>query len=203
MIAHLAGRLLDSDGETAVVEVAGVGYQVWVSGATLAALPAVGAEVRLHVHSHFVKDEPIRLYGFIDADERRLFQTLIAVQGVGPRVGLAILAGLPQDELVRAISGSDVARLTQIKGVGRKIAERLALELREKIVTLPAARALPAAAVPAQGRGVPPGPLGDVYGALVQLGFKPGEIEPVLERLDAARPVAKLVREALGALGRK
>ena len=86
MIAHLRGRLIDNDGEAVVVEVGGVGYQVLPSAATLAALPAVGADVELHVHSHFVSDEPIRLYGFADAGERRLFQTLLSVQGVGPRV---------------------------------------------------------------------------------------------------------------------
>jgi holliday junction DNA helicase RuvA len=202
VIAFLHGRLLDSDGETVVVGVGGVGYQVFVSAATLGALPPVGGDVQLQVHSHFVKDEPIRLYGFADTDERRLFQTLIGVQGVGPRVALAILAGLLPDELVRAISTGDVARLTQVKGVGRKIAERLALELREKILTLRAARTLPAAAQ-APARGVPRGPLGDVHGALVQLGFKPNEFETLLEDMDPKRPVAELVREALGALGRK
>jgi Holliday junction DNA helicase RuvA len=201
VIAFLHGRLLDSDGDAVVVGVGGVGYQVLVSAATAGALPAPGAEVQLHVHSHFVKDEPIRLYGFADTDERRLFQTLIGVQGVGPRVALAILAGLPPDELVLAISRGDVPRLTQVKGVGRKIAERLALELREKILTLRTARPLPAAAVPA--RGVPRGPLGDVHGALVQLGFKASEFEDLLEGMDPSRPVAELVREALGALGRK
>jgi len=118
-----ARHLAENDGDTIVVDVAGVGYQVWISGATLGVLPPVGGELRLHVHSHFIKDEPLRLYGFADADERRLFQTLIDVQGVGPRVALAILVGLPAGELVRAIAGGDVARLTQIKGVGRKIAD--------------------------------------------------------------------------------
>ncbi|HVR62304.1 MAG TPA: Holliday junction branch migration protein RuvA, partial [Polyangia bacterium] len=140
MIASLRGRLAEHDVETALVEVAGVGYQVLISGATVGALPAVGSEVFLHVHSHFVKDEPLRLYGFADAAERGLFQTLLSVQGVGPRVALAILAGLPPAELVRAISKGDVNRLTQIKGVGRKIAERLSLELREKIAALPIGR---------------------------------------------------------------
>jgi Holliday junction DNA helicase RuvA len=205
VIAHLRGQLLESDGDQVVVDVAGVGYQALVSAATVGALPAVGAEVRLHVHSHFVKDEPLRLYGFADAEERRLFQTLIGVQGVGPRVALAILAGMAADDLVRAISAGDVGRLTQIKGVGRKIAERLCLELREKIVALPAARAVapaPAATSAAAG-GAPTGPLGDVYGALTQLGFKPAEIEPLVEAMDPARPTADLVREALAALRRK
>jgi Holliday junction DNA helicase RuvA len=205
VIAQLRGHLVESDGDAVVVDVAGVGYQALVSAATAAALPPPGAEVRLHVHSHFVKDEPIRLYGFADPDERRLFQTLIGVQGVGPRVALAILAGMAPEDLVRAISAGDIARLTQVKGVGRKIAERLALELRDKIAALPApasARAAPSPDTAVQG-GAPQGPLGDVYGALVQLGFKPAEFESLLETMDPARPTADLVRSALSALRRK
>src|SRR6185295_729502 len=125
VIARLRGRLAESDGDAIVIDVGGVGYLVAISAATLSAIPAVGDEVELHVHSHFVADEPLRLYGFSEPGERRLFQTLLGVQGVGPRVALAILAGLPPAELVRAVSSGDVARLTQIKGVGRKIAERL------------------------------------------------------------------------------
>lgn len=203
MIAHLRGQLIENDGDTIVIDVAGVGYQVWISSATLGSLPPVGAELRLHVHSHFIKDEPLRLYGFADADERRLFQTLLDVQGVGPRVALAILAGLPPGELVRAIAGGDVARLTQIKGVGRKIAERLTVELREKITTLPAGRggAVPLPQ-PARAAG-PSGPLGDVYGALIALGFRPNEFEVLLNDMDAARPTADLVKQALAALRRR
>jgi Holliday junction DNA helicase RuvA len=202
VIASLRGTLRDNDGETVVVEVVGVGYQVFVSAAALGALPATGAEVFLHVHSHFVTDEPIRLYGFMDTAERGLFQTLIDVQGVGPRVALAILAGLPPEELVRAISQGDVARLTQIKGVGRKIAERLALELRDKITALPVGRAT-AAAPTSTLPGAPTGPLGEVYGALLHAGYKPGEFAALVEKMDAKRPVPDLLREALGALRRK
>jgi Holliday junction DNA helicase RuvA len=201
VIASLRGTLLENDGETVVVEVGGIGYQVFVSAAALGALPARGSDVFLHVHSHFMKDEPIRLYGFMDAAERGLFQTLLDVQGVGPRVALAILAGLPPTELVLAISKGDVARLTQIKGVGRKIAERLALELREKINSVPLGGALPelAPATP----GVPTGPLGEVYGALLHAGYKPNEFAALVEKMDAKRPVPDLLREALAALRRK
>ena len=203
MIAFLRGTLLDHDGETAVVDVGGVGYQVTVSAATAAALPATGGEVRLHVHAHFVQDEPLRLYGFAGAGERQLFRTLIEVQGVSPRIALAMLAALEADELVRAIATGDVGRLTQVKGVGRKIAERMALELREKILTVPTGRG-PAEGVAAAASGrVPSGPLGDVYGALTQLGYKPGELEPLLEKMDPARPVPDLLREALSALRRQ
>jgi Holliday junction DNA helicase RuvA len=203
MISFLRGRVMEADGEAAVLDVAGVGYQVLVSASTAAVLglSAAGGETHLFVHTHFVKDEPLRLYGFSDLGERRLFQTLIGVQGVGPRVALAILAGMAAGDVVRAIATGDIPRLTQIKGVGRKTAERLALELREKILTLPAGQELATASRPAPS-DVPRGPLGDVYGALVQLGYKPAEIEPLLDRLDPARPVADLVREALGALRR-
>lgn len=202
MIAFLRGRLLEADGESAVLDVAGVGYQVLVSASTAAALSLLPPEAttQVHVHAHFVKDEPLRLYGFSERGERTLFQTLIGVQGVGPRVALAILAGIDAAELVRAIAMGDVTRLTQVKGVGRKTAERLALELREKILTVQTGKAV--ALEPA--RGAPPaGPLGDVYGALVQLGYKPGEIDPLLERLDPAQPVPDLIRQALSALRRQ
>jgi Holliday junction DNA helicase RuvA len=204
MIAFLRGRLLEADGESAVLDVAGVGYQVLVSASTAAALSMLPAEAttQLHVHAHFVKDEPLRLYGFAERGERTLFQTLIGVQGVGPRVALAILAGIDAAELVRAIAMGDVTRLTQVKGVGRKTAERLALELREKILSVQTGKAV--ALEPTPARGAPPaGPLGDVYGALVQLGYKPGEIDPLLERLDPAQAVPDLVRQALSALRRQ
>jgi len=202
VIAFLRGLVLESDAESAVLDVAGVGYQVLVSAGTAAVLPAVGAETSLYVHTHFVKDEPLRLYGFADAGERRLFQTLIDVQGVGPRVALAILAGLEPPELVRAIATGDVQRLTQVKGVGRKIAERLALELREKILTVPAGKGTAPAGTPPASR-TRSGPLADVEGALAQLGYKPAEIDPLIEQMDPARPISDLVREALAALRRK
>ena len=204
MIAFLRGRLLEADGESAVLDVAGVGYQVLTSASTAAALSLLPPEAttQIHVHAHFVKDEPLRLYGFAERGERTLFQTLISVQGVGPRVALAILAGIEAAELVRAIAMEDVNRLTQVKGVGRKTAERLALELREKILTIQTGKTV--ALEPAGARGAPPaGPLGDVYGALVQLGYKAAEIDPLLERLDPAQPVPDLIRQALSALRRQ
>ena len=202
MIAFLRGRVLENDGESAVVECAGVGYQVFVSAKTAAALPATG-ETELFVHAHYIQDEPLRLYGFSDAGERRLLQTLISVQGVSPRIALGILAAIEPAELIRAIATGDANRLTQVKGVGRKIADRLALELREKILTVQTGKGPPTSAPPTPSGRVPAGILGDVYGALVGLGYKPGEIEPLLDTMDATRPVADLVRDALSALRRK
>jgi len=207
MIAFLRGDLIGDDGDAIIVDVGGVGYQVLPSAATKGALPGSG-QVQMHIHAHFVADEPLRLYGFSTTAEKGLFQTLLSVQGVGPRVALAILAGIEAEDLVRAIATGDVGRLKQVKGVGGKIAERLALELREKILAAGAGlgarggkgKAPVAAAAPASS--APIGPLGEVYGALVMLGYKPAEIDPLLEKMDEARPVAENVRGALAALRR-
>jgi Holliday junction DNA helicase RuvA len=110
---------------------------------------------------------------------------------------------MPTGELVRAIVGGDVARLTQVKGVGRKIAERLTVELREKIAALPASRGVALPPPPPARAPGPSGPLGDVYGALVALGFRPNEFESLLPEMDAARPTAELVKQALAALRRR
>ena len=209
MIAHLRGRVIDKDAESAVIDVNGVGYEVALSSATAQALGAVGADARLWIHSHFVQDGGLALYGFGDREERTLFATLLGVQGVGPKVALAILAGLPAVELTRAIAGADIARLTQIKGVGRKTAERLAVELRDKLVPFPVApasgpggRPTPASSPGAAAASAWPEAIRDVQGALVSLGYRLGEVEPVLERLDPERPVDELIKQALAALRR-
>jgi Holliday junction DNA helicase RuvA len=205
MIAFLRGDLIGDDGDAIIVDVGGVGYQVLPSAATKGSLPRSG-QVQMHIHAHFVTDEPLRLYGFSTTAEKGLFQTLISVQGVGPRVALAILAGIEPEDLVRAIATGDVARLKQVKGVGGKLAERLALELREKILAAGAGlgatagkgRAAAAPATPAST--APVGPLGEVYGALVLLGYRPVEIDPLLEKMDEKKPIADNVRGALAAL---
>ena len=206
MIAFLRGQLRGEDDDAIIIDVGGVGYQVLPSAVTKASLRP--GEVQMHIHAHFVADEPLRLYGFSTTAERSLFQTLLSVQGVGPRVALAILAGIETEDLVRAIATSDVARLRQVKGVGGKIAERLALELREKILTVgagmgaKAGKGKAAAAAAAPASAAPVGPLGEVYGALVLLGYKPAEVEPLLEKMDEKKPFDENVRAALAALRR-
>lgn len=203
MIAYLRGSLFEKGAEAVVIDVGGVGYAVTVTAATQRALPAEGAETRLHIYSHAVQDSPLQLFGFMDIDERRLFETLLAVQGVGPRVAVAILSGLPAGDLVRAIAGGDVARLTQVRGVGRKIAERMTVELRDKIGALGVGgKGVGMTTGPLPGL-VPPGRLGEVHGALMALGYKPVEFESVLPRLDATLPAPDLVKQALAALRRK
>jgi Holliday junction DNA helicase RuvA len=203
VIAQLRGALVEREGDAVVIDVGGVGYSLVLTAAALRALPALGSELKLYVYTHAVQDAPWQLYGFAAAEERRLFQTLLAVQGVGPKVAVAILSGLPQAELVRAISTGDVARLTQIRGVGRKIAERLTVELRDKIgaAALGERDAAPASAnLPGFA---PKGRLGEVHGALLALGYKPAEIEGLVATLDPAQPAPDLIKQALAALRRK
>jgi Holliday junction DNA helicase RuvA len=201
MIASLRGTVLDKGAEAIVIEAGGVGYSVTLTASAMRSLPPVNSEARLFIYTHAVQDSPWQLYGFADGDERQVFETLLSVQGVGPRVAVALLSGLPVPDLVRAITGGDLGRLTQIRGVGRKIAERLALELRDKIGAV--AREGGALAPLPASSGVPAGRLGEVHGALLALGYKPNEFEAVLPTLDAELPAADLVKRALAALRRK
>ena len=148
MIAHLRGKLLAKHPNQAIVETAGVGYDVVISVPTFSDLPAVGAEVALHIHTH-VREDLIALYGFLRPSEKLLFEKLITVSGIGPKLAITILSGMAADEMVGAIRGNDVARLTRIPGIGKKTAERMVLELRDK---LPEAGPASAPAVPAHER---------------------------------------------------
>jgi Holliday junction DNA helicase RuvA len=207
VIAHLRGRLLEKDSESVVLDVSGVGYQVSISAATGRALGQMGAaaEARLWIYSHYTQDGGVSLFGFTDREERSLFETLLGVQGVGPKVALAILSGLPASELTKAIAGADVARLTQIRGVGRKTAERLAVELRDKLVPFPVApsASLTGGAAGANGgTAAMPERLVEVQGALVALGYRLVELEPVIARMDPGLAVTDLVKQGLAALRR-
>jgi Holliday junction DNA helicase RuvA len=201
MIAFLRGILIEKGVEAVVLDVGGVGYAVTVTSNAERSLPVIGSEARLHIYTHAVQDGPMQLFGFANAEERRLFETLLSVQGVGPKVGIAIVSGMPVGDLVRAITNGDVSRLTQIRGIGRKIAERMAVELRDKIGAVtgggrePGSGVLPGSA--------PSGRLGEVYGALVALGYKPVEFEALLPKMDATLNSADLVKQALAALRKR
>src|SRR5512135_320542 len=132
MIAHLRGRLISKHPNQAIVEAAGVGYDVTISVPTFSALPALGGEVAFHIHTH-VREDSIALFGFLRPAEKQLFERLISVSGIGPKLAITILSGMPADEMVGAIRGNDVARLTRIPGIGKKTAERMVLELRDKL----------------------------------------------------------------------
>src|SRR6267154_756262 len=146
MIAHLRGTLLTKHPNQVVVETAGVGYEVNISVPTFSGLPAIGAEVALHIHTH-VREDVIALYGFLRPAEKVLFEKLMTVSGIGAKLAITILSGMAADEMVAAIRGNDLARLTKIPGIGKKTAERMVLELRDKLppaagISAPAALAM-------------------------------------------------------------
>jgi Holliday junction DNA helicase RuvA len=177
VIAYLRGRLFEKQPNRIVVDVGGVGYDVFVPLSTFYGLGDPGAEVSLRIHTH-VREDALTLYGFATTLEQDLFERLIGVSGIGPRLGLAVLSGIEPLELVRAIERADVARLTAIPGVGKKTSERLVLELKDRLP-----RAQLAAAV--AGLTAPEEPVlrDDVLSALLNLGYH----RPLAERaVDAA-----------------
>jgi holliday junction DNA helicase RuvA len=169
MIAHLRGKLLAKRPNQAVIETGGVGYEVTISVPTFSELPANGSEVALHIHTH-VREDVIALYGFSRPAEKQLFEKLMTVSGIGAKLAITILSGMAADEMAAAIRRNDVARLTRIPGIGKKTAERMVLELRDK---LPPSTGTSTAAPPTVS------PLEeDLLSALVNLGYQ----RPAAER---------------------
>ncbi len=171
MIAHLRGKLLAKHPNQAIVETAGVGYDVTISVPTFSDLPAVGDEVAVYIHTH-VREDMIALYGFLRPSEKLLFEKLITVSGIGPKLAITILSGMAADEMVGSIRGNDIARLTRIPGIGKKTAERMVLELRDK---LPA----PAPSAPTATQSLN-ATEEDVLSALVNLGYQRAAAEKAL-----------------------
>jgi len=170
MIAHLRGRLLAKHPNQAVIEAGGVGYDVTISVPTFSGLPAVGSEFGLHIHTH-VREDTIALYGFLQPAEKGLFERLITVSGIGPKLAITILSGMAADDLAAAIRGNDVGRLTRIPGIGKKTAERMVLELRDKLPAGGVEISAPVTASPVQE---------DVLSALVNLGYQRAVAEKAL-----------------------
>ncbi len=195
MIAHLRGKLLVKHPNQVVVETAGVGYEVNISVPTFSELPAAGAEVALHIHTH-VREDVIALYGFMRPAEKQLFEKLMTVSGIGAKLAITILSGMAADEMAGAIRGNDLARLTRIPGIGKKTAERMVLELRDK---LPAAAAEPSLAARSPMEE-------DVLSALVNLGYQRAAAEKALASVmrvgNAARSFDAMFREALAGLSK-
>jgi Holliday junction DNA helicase RuvA len=196
MIAHLRGKLLVKHPNQAVVDVGGVGYDVVISVPTFSDLPAAGSEVSLHVHTH-VREDQLALYGFLRLAEKQLFEKLIGVSGIGPKLAITILSGMATDEMMAAIRGGDVARLTRIPGIGRKTAERMVLELRDKL-------AAPAAGIEMAAPTLN-GIEEDVLSALMNLGYQRAAAERALAvaaKNGKTGSFDALFREALGALSK-
>ena len=197
MIAHLRGKLLAKHPNQAIVETYGVGYDIAISIPTFSDLPAAGSEVALHIHTH-VREDALSLYGFLRLEEKRLFEKLLTVSGIGPKLAITILSGMPADEMIAAIRGGDVARLTRIPGIGKKTAERMVLELRDK---------LPPGGAPAEATAASTTPIEeDVLSALVNLGYLRATAEKALQSArkgkDAAHNFEVLFRHALAALSK-
>jgi holliday junction DNA helicase RuvA len=164
MIAHLRGNILEKHPNQVIVDAGGVGYDVTIPISTFSALPVAGAEVRLRIHTH-VREDTISLYGFLTLEEKALFEKLIGISGIGPKLAVTVLSGLPAADLVASIRQGQVERLVRIPGVGKKTAERIVLELRDKLDMLGAGAAV------TQPETVPPSALEqDVLSALVNLG---------------------------------
>jgi Holliday junction DNA helicase RuvA len=190
VIAHLRGRLLRKDTQEAVVDVGGVGYRVTIPLSTFYRLGGDGDEVSLLTYTH-VREDALALYGFLTERERTLFLLLLGVTGIGPRVALTVLSGIPPAELIAALRAQDVRRLVAVPGVGKKTAERMVLELAEKVASLPGeAPAKAPAAIAAD----------DVVSALVNLGYRKAEAERAVEaaaRAGGAADFGGFLKEAL------
>ena len=194
MIAHLRGRLIAKHPNQAIVEAAGVGYDVVITVPTFSELGGLGGEVAMHIHTH-VREDAIALFGFLHPEEKQLFERLLSVSGIGPKLAITILSGMAAAEMVGAIKSNDVAKLTKIPGIGKKTAERMVLELRDKLKDFGLVPAAP-----------PTSPIEeDVLSALTNLGYQ----RPMAEK--AVATVAKsgtaqefdaMFREALALLSK-
>lgn len=192
MIGSLHGRLRHKATDGIIIDVGGVGYAVTVPLSTFYELPDADHEVSLLVHT-YVRDVAIELYGFHTAVEQSLFQALISVSGIGPKLAVTILSGMESDTLVSSIADSDIARLTSIPGVGRKTAERMALELKDKVLdVMPAARDTSVTAS-----------RDDVLSALLNLGYRRRDAEAALKQVeDPADEFEALLRQTLRMLAK-
>ncbi len=190
MIASVRGKLLLVDGERAVVEVGGLGLEVLASGRTLATLSgSLGKEVSLHTYLH-VREDALQLFGFKAVDERAFFLWLIAVSGVGPKVALAVLSGYPVADLELAVARDDVKKFESIPGIGKKLAQRLVVELKDKVGALPSVSG-------DGGRPAVAGAFLEARSALQNLGLSLREAEEALRGAPDGAPVEELVKFAL------
>lgn len=195
MIAHLRGKLISKHPNQAIVECAGVGYDVTITIPTFSELGAVGSDVALFIHTH-VREDALSLFGFLRAQEKQLFEKLISVSGIGPKLAITILSGMATDHMVGAIRGNDIARLTKIPGIGKKTAERMVLELRDKLEDFGVVPVIPAISPIEE----------DVLSALVNLGYQTAAVERTLAVANRASggkgTFDTLFRDTLGALSK-
>jgi Holliday junction DNA helicase RuvA len=199
MIARLSGILVEKSVNQCVVDVHGAGYRVVVPLTTFYELPEIGQPVVIHVYTH-VREDAIHLYGFHAREEQAVFQLMISVSGIGPKLAINILSGIAAGELIRAVMEEDVKRLTSIPGVGKKTAERMILELKDKVAKLDRDTVAFGTAIAKTGVQVKD----DALSALVNLGYRGSAVKEVVDRLMSEAPEApsldQLLKRALKTL---
>lgn len=202
MIAYLKGNFMHTGGEYIVVEVAGVGYKVFVPASIFSRLPATGGEVQVHTYMH-VREDAMQLYGFLEPDELELFEILLQVSGIGPKVALTILSAMPALSFRMAVINEQLSALTAIPGIGKKTAQRMVIELKDKLVKLTTRGE--AELPPAAAAGEPAG-IDEAWQALVALGYTAGEAQRTVRKITMApgapESVSEIVRLALRELAR-
>ncbi len=190
MIGRLKGQLVHKQPPWLMIDVGGVGYELEAPMSTFYDLPEVGREVTLFIH-HAVKEDSVALYGFVREIERRLFREVQKVTGIGAKIALAILSGASVDEFSRLVQTGDVVALTRIPGIGKKTAERIVVELRDRAADFSGTGAM------LTGRGVPNDPVAEAGVALQQLGYKPAEITRMLKEGSPGDSAEDIIRKAL------
>lgn len=194
MIARLAGILLEKSPPFLVIDVNGVGYEVEAPTGVFSQLPENGKQVAILIHHHFSQDSQT-LYGFGSLGERELFRKLLKVNGIGAKLALAILSGASGDELARYVSSGDIASLTRIPGIGKKTAERIIMELRDKLGGIALAAGTGAGIA---GAGPGTDPVSEARHALAALGYKPAEVSRMVSSVaEASMDAEEIIRKAL------
>ncbi|MGB7068340.1 MAG: Holliday junction branch migration protein RuvA [Pyrinomonadaceae bacterium] len=200
MIAYISGKLIDKQANLVIVNVNGVGYEIAIPLSTFYDLGEVGTDVQLRIYTH-VREDALQLFGFKTSRERDLYLKLISVQGIGAKSGITLLSGMSSDEIITAIRSGDLVRLTSIPGVGQKTAERIVIELRDKIDLLQAGHAKATAA----GEGTNEAVMDDALSALVNLGYQRNAAERSLKQAvqeGSELSVQKLLRRSLQLLAK-
>jgi len=194
MIARLAGTLLDKNPPFLVIDVNGVGYEVEAPAGVFSDLPENGKQVAIVIHHHFSQDSQT-LYGFASLGERELFRKLLKISGIGAKMALTILSGANGEELARYVSTADVASLTRLPGIGKKTAERIIMELRDKLEGL---SIVAGAGVTHSGAPISTDPATEASHALTSLGYKPAEVSRMISAVaEADMDAEAIIRKAL------
>ena len=197
MIAHLSGKLTHKSPVTIIIDVNGVCYQVFIPLSTFYALPELESKISLGIHTH-MREEALKLFGFYTIDEKKIFEKLITINKVGPKLALTILSGMPPADILSTIDSNDIVKLSTIPGIGRKTAERLILEMRDKL------DGLSLDFVAKKGPGPEKGLFDDALSALVNLGYKKSQAEQTLKKVYAEKvgdtSIENLIKDSLNLL---